>query len=93
MTTAEIEKIIIETLAELQAGCGEPGQEITSATTPLGDLGFFDSLLAIETTLALEQKLKCKCPHDNAFFEKDNEKLLTIAEIAARLAQIQGKAA
>ena len=93
MTSAEIEKIIIETLAELQAGCGEPGQEITSATTPLGDLGFFDSLLAIETTLALEQKLKCKCPDDNAFVEKDNEELLTIAQIAARLAQIQGKAA
>jgi acyl carrier protein len=93
MTSAEIEKIIIETLAELQAGCGEPGQEITRTMTPLGDLGFFDSLLAIETTLALEQKLKCKCPDDNAFVEKDNEKLLTIAEIAARLAQIQGKAA
>lgn len=94
MTSAEIERIIIETLAELQAGCGDdPAQEITSATTPLGDLGFFDSLLAIETTLALEQKLKCKCPDDNAFVEKDNEKLLTIAQIAARLAQIQGKAA
>ena len=93
MTSAEIEKIIIATLAELQAGGGEPDHEITSATRPLGDLGFFDSLLAIETTLALEQKLKCKCPHDNAFVEKDNEKLFTIVEIAAQLAQIQGKAA
>ncbi|MGB2604927.1 MAG: acyl carrier protein [Candidatus Sulfotelmatobacter sp.] len=93
MTSAEIEQIIIQTLAELQAGCEEPGREITPATTPLGDLGFFDSLLAIETTLALEQKLKCKCPHDNAFVEKDSEKLLTIAQIAVRLAKIQGKAA
>ncbi len=93
MTSAEIEKIVIETLVELQAGCGEPGQEITDATRPLSDLGFFDSLLAIETTLALEQKLKCKCPNDNAFVEKDSAKLLTVAQIAARLAQIQGKAA
>ena len=93
MTSAEIEKLIIETLTELQAGTGEPGAEMTAATKPLADLGFFDSLLAIETTLALEQKLKCKCSNDNAFVEKGSAKLLTIAQIAARLAQIQGKAA
>jgi len=93
MTSAEIEKIIIETLTTLQAGCGEPPQSISSATKPLDELGFFDSLLAIETTLSLEQKLKCKCPDDNAFFDKDNGKILAIAEIAARFAKIQGKAA
>jgi acyl carrier protein len=93
MTSAEIEKIIIETLTTLQAGCGEPAQSISSATKPLDELEFFDSLLAIETTLALEQSLKCKCPNDNAFFDKDSEKMLTIAEIAARLAKLQGKAA
>ena len=93
MTSADIEKIIIETLTALQRGCGEAVQPINTATKPLDDLGFFDSLLAIETTLALEQNLKCKCPNDNAFFDKDNEKILTIAEIAARLAKIQGKAA
>ena len=93
MTSAEIEKTIIDTLVELQAGTGEPGVEITAATKPLADLGFFDSLLAIETTLTLEQKLNCKCPNDNAFVEKDSEKILTIAQIAARLAHIQGKAA
>jgi len=93
MTSADIEKIIIETLTALQAGCGEPTQPISSATKPLDELGFFDSLLAIETTLALEQKLKCKCPDDNAFFDKNGEKILTIAEIATGLAKIQGKAA
>lgn len=93
MTSSEIEKIIIETLTVLQAGCGEPPQQISSAIKPLDELGFFDSLLAIETTLALEQKLKCKCPDDNAFFDKDGQKILTIAQIATRLAKIQGKAA
>src|ERR1700677_5055430 len=33
MTSAEIEKIIIETLRELQAGSGDPAHEINSATT------------------------------------------------------------
>jgi acyl carrier protein len=93
MTSTEIEKTIIETLLELQAGCGEIGQEITQATAPLADLDFFDSLLAIETTLALEERLKCKCPEDSAFVEKETAKALTIAEIAGRLAQLAGKAA
>ena len=48
MTSAEIEKAIIETLRELQAGCGEPEQQITPKTLPLVDLGFFDSLLQLK---------------------------------------------
>jgi acyl carrier protein len=93
MTSAEIEKAIIETLQELQAGAGEPEQKITPATCPLAELGFFDSLLAIETTLVLEERLKCKCPDDSVFVEKETAKALTISQIAARLAQLAGKAA
>ena len=41
MTSIEIEKAIIETLRELQAGCGEPDQQITPKTPySLVDLGF-----------------------------------------------------
>jgi acyl carrier protein len=93
MTSAEIEKAIIETLHDLQAGSGEPEQNITSRTLPLVDLGFFDSLLAIETTLALEDRLKCGCPDDSVFIDKDTAKPLSVAQIAARLAALAGKAA
>ena len=93
MTEAEIEIIIIETLRGLQAGTGEPECEITRATAPLAELGFFDSLLAIETTLVLEERLGCSCGDDSVFRDKNKPDPLTIAEIAARLAQITPAAA
>jgi acyl carrier protein len=88
MTNADIEKIIIETLLELQAGSEEPGCEITPKTAPLIDLGFFDSLLAIETTIALEEKLGCSCGEGSVFKQKGTKQPLTISEIALQLAQI-----
>ncbi len=93
MTSAEIEKTIIEALQELQAGCGETEQKITPTTLPLVDLGFFDSLLAIETTFVLEERLKCSCPDDSVFIDKETTTPLTVAQIAARLAPLTGKAA
>jgi hypothetical protein len=83
----EIEKIIIETLQELQAGSGDEAFEISPAMVPLQDLGFFDSLLAIETTLVLEERVICSCGQDSIFRDKETSEPLTIAEIAARLAQ------
>jgi acyl carrier protein len=93
MTSTEIEKKIIETLQELQTGSGETEHKITSATSPLDDLAFFDSLLAIETTLVLEEMLKCKCSDDSVFIDKKTAKALTVAQIAQRLAPLTGKAA
>jgi len=92
MTSVEIEMTIIETLRELQAGCGEAEQKITPTTLPLVDLGFFDSLLAIETTLVLEERLKCNCPDDSVFIDKETTTPLTVAQVAARLAPLAGKA-
>lgn len=93
MTSAEIEKAIIETLQELQAGCGEIEQQITPKTLPLVELGFFDSLLAIETTLVLEERLKCSCPDDSVFIDNETTTPLSVAQIAARLAALAGKVA
>ncbi|MGH9352996.1 MAG: hypothetical protein ACRD2G_12690 [Terriglobia bacterium] len=92
MTTGEIEKIIIEALQGLQAGCSEPEQKITLTTSPLVDLGFFDSLLAIETTLVLEERLRCSCPDHSVFIDKETAKPLTIAQIAERLIALAGEA-
>jgi acyl carrier protein len=93
MTNTEIEKIIIETLRELQAGSDETAYEITPMTAPLAELAFFDSLLAIETTLALEERLGCSCDESSVFKHKQTERPLTIAEIAFQLAQISKTAA
>lgn len=86
MTAAEIEVVIVEVLKELQAGAGTAPREITPAVKPLLDLEFFDSLLAIETTLVLEERLECKFEVDSVFIDKDTEGALTISEIAACIA-------
>ena len=86
MTKPEIEKLIIETLKELQAGSGDAECEITAVVVPLSQLGFFDSLLAIETTLVLEERLGCSCGDDSVFKDKETEEPLTVAQIASRLA-------
>ena len=87
MNKTEIEQIIVETLQELQAGSGDTGCLINPVVVPLSDLGFFDSLLAIETTLVLEERLGCSCGEDSVFKDKQTSEPLAIAEIAARLAQ------
>ena len=86
MTKSEIEKIIIEKLQELQAGSGDTECEITPVVVPLSELGFFDSLLAIETTLVLEERLGCSCGDVSIFKNKSTEEPLSIGEIASRLA-------
>jgi hypothetical protein len=93
MTQADIEHALIELLKEIQANTGDTSCEVTSATAPLSDLGFFDSLLALETTVVLEEKLGASWEEDSVFTEKDSSKALTVAEIAQRLAIKSGAAA
>ena len=87
MTKAEIEQIIVETLRELQIASGDMKCDISPVVVPLSELGFFDSLLAIETTLVLEERLGCPCGEDSVFKDKETSQPLTISDIAARLAQ------
>lgn len=93
MSQAEIEQTIIAMLRDLQAGSGDETYEITSATRPLTELGFFDSLLALETTIALEERLELTSDEDSIFMERKTATPRTIAEIAARMAQVSVAAA
>jgi hypothetical protein len=93
MTKAEIEQTLVDLLKELQVTTGECACVVTAATVPLRDLSFFDSLLALETTVVLEERLGAAWDQDSVFTEKDGARPLTIAEIAARLAANSGAAA
>ncbi len=86
MTKTEIEQIIVETLRELQIASGDMECEISPVVVPLSELGFFDSLLAIETTLVLEERLGCACGEDSVFKDKETSQPLAISDIASRLA-------
>lgn len=93
MTKDEIEQTLIDLLKELQVVTGDTSCDVTPATTPITDLGFFDSLLALETTVLLEDKLGASWDQDSVFVAKDNTKALTVAEIAEKLAAASGIAA
>jgi hypothetical protein len=88
MSELEVQGIIISTLQQLQAGLGSGPTEITQAMKPLTDLAFFDSLLGIETTMVLEEKLGCSCDADTIFKDKRTGEPLTIAQIALLLSII-----
>jgi len=87
MTKTEIEQIIVETLRQLQVASGDVERDISPVMVPLSDLGFFDSLLAIETTLVLEERLGCSCDDDSVFKDSETSQPLSISDIAARFAQ------
>jgi hypothetical protein len=87
MTKTEIEQIIVDTLRELQVASGDMECEISPVMVPLSALGFFDSLLAIETTLVLEERLGYSCGEDSIFKDKTTSQPLSISDVASRLAQ------
>ena len=87
MTKTEIAEIIVGMLRELQIASGDMGCEITPMVVPLSALGFFDSLLAIETTLVLEERLGYPCGEISIFTDQETSQPLTITAIASRLAQ------
>ncbi len=90
MSPDDIEKALIHMLKELQAGAEDESGEVLPATVPIRDLGFFDSLLAVETTIALEARLGASFGDDTVFWNKENAEPLSISQIAQRLAKVSG---
>ena len=88
MSELEVQGVIIATLEELQEGLGTDPSEITQGTKPLLDLDFFDSLLGIETTLVLEERLGISCAVDTIFKDKETGEPLAIAQIASLLSAV-----
>jgi hypothetical protein len=90
MNKGEIEQSLIAMLKELQAGAGEPAYEVTPATIPLKDLGFFDSLLALETTITLGERYGASFNADSIFTDKESSESLSVSQIADRIIKVKG---
>jgi len=80
-----VENLVIELLTELQLLVTEEPAEITRATVPLRDLAFFDSLLGLEMTVALEGRLGIIIGDQTAFSHKETREPLSITQIAQRI--------
>lgn len=90
METQEIESAIVGVLREVQTTSGRVWTDLHPGSRPLGDLDGFDSLSAVEVTVAIEQKLGCKFGIDSIFTSEDGKQALTLAQIGERVGKMLG---
>lgn len=79
MQRAEVQKAVIETLAQIQRDSGRPVPDITDATRALDDLEGFDSLNGEEAATALSYRLGVRIDYNP--FVDNNDEPLSIADV------------
>ena len=80
---ADIEKLLIATVCELQKSSGREGVMVSGDTRPVQDMPGFDSLNGVETTVEISHILDIELNSNNVFVE--DGKAITIAEAAKRI--------
>lgn len=88
MDKGKIEAALVAVIKQVQETSGRPAPDITESTTPIGDIDGFDSLLAVEATVMLEQALGCTLSDGTPFVSRDGKKALTLVEIVDRVAEM-----
>ena len=87
MSMTSVENLVIQLLTELQSLVAEDPVKVTRATVPLKDLAFFDSLLGLEMTVALEGQLGISIGEQTVFSDKDTRESLSVTQIAQRICE------
>ena len=81
----DVKTMIIDTLREVQNKSGRQWNNLVSTSVPIRDLDGFDSLLSVEVTVLIEEKLGCGELTDklnpSLFISNDGRKALSIGEI------------
>ncbi len=83
MTQAEIERMLIEVVCQIQEISGREGVDVTSDTRPVLDMPGFDSLNGVESTIELSGRINKDVPFNNIFVEES--KALSIRQAGTRL--------
>jgi acyl carrier protein len=86
MMLQDVKMLILAVLREVQELSGRTWTGLADGARPIGDLDGFDSLTAIEATVMLEEKLRCKLDLDSVFVSDDGKRALSLKEISQRLA-------
>ena len=90
MQAKEIESVIVGVLREVQTTSGRRWTDLNPESRPLGDLDGFDSLSAVEVTVAIEQKLGCKFDGESIFASEDGKRALSLKQIAEWVGKMLG---
>jgi hypothetical protein len=75
---------LVAVLRLVQKTSGRPCPAITDGIKPIGDLQGFDSLLAVEATVLLEQKLGCTLADGTPFISESGTRALRFGDIVDR---------
>ena len=84
-----IRDALVNVLRQVQAASGRACPDVTDEMRPIGDLDSFDSLLAVEATVLLEEALECTLDDGTPFISATGRKrALTISEVVDRVAEM-----
>lgn len=85
-----IRSVITAALREAQESSGKAYADLTDDDAPIGGLDGFDSLLGIEVTVMIEERLGCTTGRDSLFVTEDQSSAATLGEICGFLAGLLG---
>lgn len=88
MTTDQIESKVLAVLREVQELSGRAWVDLSPSSQPIGDLDGFDSLIAIEATVLIEERVGCRCDKNSLFVTVDGTRALTVREVADRISAL-----
>src|SRR5262245_26757143 len=88
-TKTQIRAALEKVLRQVQTVSGRPCPDITDTTRPIGELDAFDSLMAVEATVLLEQELNVALAEGTPFISTTGRKrALSVAEIVDRIGEM-----
>lgn len=86
MTKSELQTAITSAIAEVEKRCGRQEPKLQGDTRPVIDLAAWDSLLGVEATLVVEEKIGKQFALESIFVTDDEKpKARTIDEIVELL--------
>jgi hypothetical protein len=90
ITQNDVKAAVEAVIREVQEAGGHPMPELGPGLCPVGGLDGFDSLVSVEATVLLEQRLGVELPNDTMFIE--NGTASSVQEIVRRVAAACGVA-
>ena len=92
MTPENVQTAILQTLKDIQAVSGRAWHDLPLTAVPIRDVEGFDSLLSVEATMLVEEKLGCgELKGDSIFISDDGQRALSISEIAEKVIKMASK--
>ena len=88
MGMSEIRSAVVAALQEAQAKSGKAYADLSGDDQPIGNLDGFDSLMGIEVTVIIEERMGCQVDRDSLFVAEDGRRAATLQEVCDYIADL-----